>query len=905
LATRPDYLLIVGNNTQIPAYPPGSGVMGSGHLTDLYYVTYGNPNHYSTGYANENQFLPDVAYGRLPHATVTELNNHIEKMLHVDKRLGDLEYFKRSIGIAGSETGLFRREADVTVDYAALHYFNASNGGSATVIKAPGYSDASIVTPFRNAFNAGAIYVNYTAHCNYDRWDTDVLRYSPATHQNNVHNFTNTGMYPLMVGNCCISAGLGGSVSPGVSIGAHAVQAQQRGGSTYIGGSNSTYWGADFFWSIGSMNTQQRNNPESVLPDPSLTGLGVYDRLFHTNFNERINDMHQIMAYGNRALMQSSANSDTRMIKYYWEIYHVFGDPSMMPSFGPQTTISIDDISMLTAIDQELVIQAVPHARVALTLDGELLATAMANATGLATLVFTEELPIGDAKLVITARNRIPYIATVPIMPANMPLLRVNDYRLNKNSGNVERMVFGEQVDFDFYLHNRSLVAAENIQIALTYDNTFVTIETFAPITTIAGQDGIWTPKRKITADINIPNNYDLEVTANITYFDNAGEEYNLEHTFNILAAAPQFVVSDFTANATNGSFTLTNVGLEPISGVQMQLTNVDNQLTVSNLSPATANFTIDNKLPFTFNVVKNVSDEFFVYSLKLTFSKGQFLHERPLHSAFGTFIEDFETGDFREPLWWREEGTEFGWHIVDTITTFTLEGVPIDNSGNAFEGKYAMRSNKIGHGQSTSVETDEFVLFGGDSIVFYYKVSSEDCSGTPNDCIDGGDALVFYTGSGSGWKREKAWYGEIPWTRAAIAVEEGPAFFKWAYEKNPKNSRGHDAAWVDYIVFPKLRQMSPPTSVTPPVVSLPDHILFDVVVNNGQLHARINADTYGKATIRLHNTLGQPVATIASNNTVNEGQNDFYFDMSNLPKGVYICTYFDGNRQLARKIIW
>jgi hypothetical protein len=87
--------------------------------------------------------------------------------------------------------------------------------------------------------------------------------------------------------------------------------------------------------------------------------------------------------------------------------------------------------------------------------------------------------------------------------------------------------------------------------------------------------------------------------------------------------------------------------------------------------------------------------------------------------------------------------------------------------------------------------------------------------------------------------------------------------------------------------------------------IRIPDHIAFDVVFNNNQLHARINAETPAKATIWLTNILGQPVAAIVSNGTVNVGQNDFFFNMSNLPRGGYICTYYDGNRTLSQKIIW
>jgi hypothetical protein len=400
LDTRPDYILFVGDHQQIPAYPSALPYdwwgLDNDHITDLYYVTY-----------DPDGFLPDIPYGRLPHQTVQTLNNHIEKILATDQMTGNLDHFTRAVGIAGSEANTrWRAQADVTVDYAANHYFNSSNGITSTTIKNPlSNSDATIIQPSRNAINAGAIFVNYSAHCNWDRWDDNVLR--PAS----AHQLTNTGMYPLMIGNCCISAGFDRSECVGEAL----VRGEQKGASTYIGGTNSTYWYEDFAWSIGPMTMSQGQNPHTATLE--TTGLGVYDRLFHPNYNERANDMYQIISYGNKGVFLGTSNSGlARMERYYWEIYHVFGDPSMVPSFGFPQVMPADYKDSIVFTEQNLVIHAVPHARVGFTFDGELLASAKADETGIATLYFAEELSLGEAKLVITARNYSPHVAPITIL---------------------------------------------------------------------------------------------------------------------------------------------------------------------------------------------------------------------------------------------------------------------------------------------------------------------------------------------------------------------------------------------------------------------------------------------------------------------------------------------------------
>ena len=67
----------------------------------------------------------------------------------------------------------------------------------------------------------------------------------------------------------------------------------------------------------------------SANPTYTQTGLGVFDCLFHEN-GEPVSDwfvsLSQMVHSENLAVTAAGGSED-----YYWEIYHVMGDPSLMP----------------------------------------------------------------------------------------------------------------------------------------------------------------------------------------------------------------------------------------------------------------------------------------------------------------------------------------------------------------------------------------------------------------------------------------------------------------------------------------------------------------------------------------------------------------------------------------------
>jgi len=205
---------------------------------------------------------------------------------------------------------------NATVNYAQRYYFNSSNNINATVLLSP-ESDRQAAL-IRSKINDGVGFVNYTGHGNWDEWE------GPRITIGDVSSFTNFGKYPVVIANACLTA----KFDERVSFGEAWVRAENRGAVAYIGASNSTFFNEDFQWSVGAVRTNSFN-PNSITPENS--GPGVYDRLFSKNDTLRARTLGQIVFYGNMAVQAGNATFNDEVKLYYWEVYHILGDPSFQP----------------------------------------------------------------------------------------------------------------------------------------------------------------------------------------------------------------------------------------------------------------------------------------------------------------------------------------------------------------------------------------------------------------------------------------------------------------------------------------------------------------------------------------------------------------------------------------------
>ncbi len=489
----PSYLLICGDTPQVPAY---SGQTDSGHVTDLDYVK-----------LEGSDYLPEMYYGRFSATTTTELATMVNKTLLYQKyEMPDPSYLERATLIAGVDGTWAPTHGNGTINYGSQYYFNSAHDIDATTYYYPesGSSEASIIADV----NAGLGYLNYTAHGSETTW------HDPYFSISNVNSLTNSQQYPVVVGNCCLT----NHFDTGTCFGESWLRAS-NGAVVYIGGTNSTYWDEDYWWSVGHFTPTSTANPTY-----SGTGLGMFDALFHENGEEYINWVNSAgsMVYRGNMTVQGSS-SDLK--NYYWEIYSIMGDPSLIPMVGIPDAQTPNYANNLILGATSLDVTAAPYSYVALTVDGVIIGTQLLGSNGSGTVNFPALTTPQPVKMVISRVDYQPYIADIQVITADGPYLTLDNYTFNdaNNNGLLE---YGETGSLNLVIENIGTVASPSGTITFSESDPYINLtSTSASVSTIAAEGSI-NINNVINFSIanNIPNNHNMT----LSYVISAdGEEYS------------------------------------------------------------------------------------------------------------------------------------------------------------------------------------------------------------------------------------------------------------------------------------------------------------------------------------------------------------------------------------------
>ena len=394
LDPAPSFVLLVGDVAQIPTFDGNT----SNHKTDLYYCEY------------TNDYFPEIYYGRWSAQNVAQLQPQIDKTLEYEQYLmPDPSYLDDILLVAGVDqeggdpNGFSSVNGNGQLEYGMNNYFNNAHGINVYEYLYPLSDDPASVQNIKDDYNTGVGYANYTAHCSPDGW------YNPSFELNAVPNMTNNHKYGLMVGNCCQSVTFVNNECFG-----EAVLRKANGGAVgYIGASNFTYWDEDYHWGVGAQNVQ---SDPPVAYDANK--LGAYDRVFHDNGENEINwfvTNAALMVGGNFAVEQ--AGDDHK--DYYWEIYHLMGDPSVMNYFGVPSALTVN-YNSITVGETTLTVNTEQYAYVAISQNNVLLDAQYSGTSTSVTLTFTAFSSAGTADIVVTKQNKQPYIGTVDIVAGNI-----------------------------------------------------------------------------------------------------------------------------------------------------------------------------------------------------------------------------------------------------------------------------------------------------------------------------------------------------------------------------------------------------------------------------------------------------------------------------------------------------
>ena len=412
-ANHPTFLVIVGDETVVPAYKTNWSC-GS---------TYGNCINDMEYASVDSDVYHDMFMSRMSVSSTTELSNLVNKILTYEKyTMSDPTYLNNSLLVAGWDSSWTNRVGKPTIQYANNNYYNSAHGINPTVYitTASGQTAA-----YNNINNVG--FMNYTAH-----GDIQELA-DPEFTNSNVNSMSNNGKYLWVVANCCLTANWGNS-SYKPCLGETMIRAANKGAFGYIGSIPESYWYEDYYFGVGAFSYVA-----STVQTTSSTTTGMYDAAFDdTGFNS-LNSMPYI---GNVAVTYAHAAGYTSSVtdEYYWRAYQCLGDGSVMPYLKNPAANNVSHASSIVAGTNSFTVNADGGSYVAITVNNEIIGVAAvpANATSVSVPFTTTPVAGTTAMIVVTRNQRQPYINTVQVINNNAPQYTISTSVTPSAGGTVE-----------------------------------------------------------------------------------------------------------------------------------------------------------------------------------------------------------------------------------------------------------------------------------------------------------------------------------------------------------------------------------------------------------------------------------------------------------------------------------
>lgn len=834
----PVYVLLAGDPELVPTFQGQNGA----HPTDMYYGEY------------TNDYIPDAYVGRFSATDTAELNAQIRKTLAYERyELHNPSYLDRAVLIAGHDGTFAATHGNGQVNYIENEYMSSANGFQTDSYLHPG--SATQKYQILQSLSDGFTIANYTAHGRSFGWE------NPQLFIADLSDLQNTGKYGLMIGNACLT----NQFALPLSFGEAVMRLENRGATGYIGGSNNTYWDEDFYWAVGVTSLI------TAFPSFQGTSEGAYDLLFHTHnqpFERWYTSQGQIMFAGNLSVTLSGSHR----IPYYWEVYNLMGDPSLMPYLGEPSPIPASYIPVLpVGLPQKEVITE-PYATVAISKNDSLIAAVQADENGQATLQFTPFTQTGNLLLVITAQNKQPLTDTISIIDPTGPYIISQGFSINDSLGNNNQKAdYGEKLYLHQELRNFTMNPASHITATLSSQDTNVTILDSTHVWDTIPPNSSREEKNAFVVQVSdhVPDKHNVQFELTIT--DTMGGLWTSHQLMLLHAPLITFRWATLEGLSSGGSnipgpgdtarvtATLANYGSADAWSLSSNIVSLSPQVSIIGASNKSHGDLLSKSMStISYDILLDdlmwYGDTF---SLQLAAETGAYKAKKTYGFMAGQAMEDFESSDFSQFQW--EHPGFFPWLVTDV---------------NPLAGTYSARSAKnLNHNQESALEITMEVI-KEDTLSFLYKVSSE----------EGFDFLEF-------WKNNRLlgkWSGiNDQWEKAAFLIPEGTHTFTWKYVKDYSVSHGEDCAWIDNIIFP------PSDIYASTETTQKKDATITVFPNPAREQITIQSEKPLK-TIRLLNLSGQIVWEENMNKQKNKN-----IQTQHLSRGVYILSIERSNHHV------
>jgi len=905
----PSFVLFVGDVDQIPAWNGNAGW----HVTDLMYVEY-------TG-----DYFPEVYYGRWSATNATQLQPQIDKTLQYEQfTMPDPAYLEEVVMVSGMDGSFAQNWGNGQINYGTENYFNLTHGITSHTYLYPesGSHSADIIQHVSDGVGFG----NYTAHCSANGWA------DPSFSISDVAGLSNVDEYCILIGNCCSS-----NEFNNYCFGEAILRAEDKGAVGYIGGTNSTYWDEDYYFGVGV---------GSITEDPPAyeeTTLGNYDRAFHDHgepWEDWYTTTYQIIFAGNLAVTEGSPGS----AEYYWEIYSVMGDPSVMCYYGIPDPLSVSYDPLMPVGSTSFTITTEAYAYVGISKDGVLHGATLADASGIAVVTLDPIQNPGDADIVVTKQNAQPYIGTVVVSNPAGPYVVLSQYTVNDPTGNINGLPdYGESIDLDVELENLGGADASDVEATLATTDDYITLTNdFATWGTIsAGSTSTQSDAFSFDIDGIIPDQhiaaFDLTVTG-------TGKD-SWVSTMNITLNAPVLETGMVTIDDSQGGNG--NGRLDPGETAELMIPLVNNghcdaANTVATLASTSGDIVINTGSA---NIGILATGDTYIATFSITVSEDV----NP-----GTSV-DFEFNADAEGY---IANLEF-FLVAGQIPVLIVDLDP--NNSSAFEMSNCLSNLSVGSETESSIPdnlemySSVFVCLGiygdnhtlsdaeGQALADYLNVGGNlymeggdtwfyDAQTAVHPMFgitgeeDGSDDLVnilgqdgtFTEGISFNYSGENNWIDHISPNGNAFMIfkNESPEYgtgvanigtsYRSIGCSHEFSGLDDDTYTKDYLMFKYLEFFG----IDAVWVGLEEMDLSESTIsiypnpvnNTSSIHVLVPEK--GVLGLSVYNSTGQLIEKMADNTVAEAGEHSFVFDASNLPGGIYHCILTSGNQKISKKIV-
>ncbi len=735
------FVLLVGDIAQIPS-PRYSDGAGSNSPADPSY-----------GFVAGSDYYPEIIIGRFS----AENTSHVETMINrtIEYEMDPdptADWYKKGSGFASDEGP----GDDGEIDYEHLDNIRDDLLGFTYIEVDQIYDPSGTVEDGEAALNEGRSIVNYTGHGSNGSWGNGC-----PMNQTDVNGLVNMGMYPFIwsvacvngefhIGTCFAETWLRATGTDGVPTGAIAVLM-----STINQSWSPPMDGQDEMNDI--LVESYENNIKRTYGGLSMNGV-----------------MHMADSYG-------TAGEEEIL---YWTI---FGDPSVVVRTDTPTdmTVSHNDV-MIIGAEEFSIETGMAAALVAISRDGELLASTYTDATGGTTLEFEPPLEIpGPVDLVVTAFNKMPYETTVNVIAPDGAYMLMGNIAVN--GGTDQILDYGEAGSLYTTFENVGQDSSGDLTFTLIHEAGMVTLNSNVI------QNGSIAAGAEVTiGPFEFQVSWNVDDGGLIPFIIQATDNIETwEYELNIPVEAPDYnlISVDFfdlgngtldPGETTTMQLVLTNVGHSPVSYPTFEATTSDPNIILGAVESDNAYlWEIDGQVTITIEVAA-VDDAPVGHTalLGIIIGSGGTNYENvfPVPITLGLLIEDFESGSF----------TSFDW-IQGGDAEWTIDS-------DSYSGNYSAKSGTISNDQTSELSIELNILYEGETS-FWAKVSSEQ-SGTGNIY----DYLEFYIDDEAA---ELNISGELDWTEYTVDIPVGEHSLRWVYQKDGAQSSGQDCAWLDRIAFP------------------------------------------------------------------------------------------------------